>query len=139
MAVPIIGRTPTPRRVDYQRQLLDHLALIQHIVRQTGRRRHFSSAEQEDFAGFVNLRLVDDNYAILRKFQHRSSMATYLTAVIALLASDFRNEQWGKWRPSAAATRLGPAAELLERLVYHDLHTLDEAIEIVPRSCVFGF
>ena len=120
--------------MDYQRQFLDHFALIQTIVRQTGRRRHFSAVEQEDLAGFVNLRFVDDNYAILRKFRHRSAIATYLTAVIGSLASDFRIERWGKWRSSAAAARLGPAAELLERLVHHDLHTLEEAVEIVREN-----
>lgn len=115
----------------YQRQLLNHLELIQQIVRQTARRRHFSPDEEEDFAGFVYVRLLDDESAILRKFKHRSTIETYLTAVIAVLASDFRNDLWGRWRVSAVATRLGPAAELLERLVYHDRHALEDAIALV--------
>lgn len=118
-------------RVDYQRLLLDHLDLIDHIVRTTGRRRHLSAAEQEDFGGFVRLRLVDDDYAVLRKFQNRSSLRTYLAAVIERLSLDFCVERWGRWRPSAAAERLGPVAVLLERLVNRDGHTLDEAVEII--------
>jgi RNA polymerase sigma factor for flagellar operon FliA len=116
--------------VDYQRLLLEHLALIDQIVRTTGRRRHLS-AEQEEFAGFVRLRLIEDNYAVLRKFQHRSSMRTYLAAVIERLSLDFCVERWGRWRPSAVAERLGPVAVLLERLVTRDGHTLGEAMEIV--------
>jgi RNA polymerase sigma factor (sigma-70 family) len=116
--------------VDYQRLLLEHLALIDQIVRTTGRRRHLS-AEQDEFAGFVRLRLIEDDYAILRKFQHRSSMRTYLAAVIERLSVDFCVERWGRWRPSAAAERLGPVAVLLERLVTRDGHTLGEAMEIV--------
>jgi RNA polymerase sigma factor for flagellar operon FliA len=117
--------------VDHQRLLIDHLDLIAQIVRTVGRRRHLSVAERDDFASFVNLRLVEDDYAILRKFQNRSSLWTYLAAVIERLSLDFCVEKWGRWRPSAMAERLGPIAVVLERLVTRDAHTVDEAIEIV--------
>ena len=117
--------------MDYQRLLLDHLDLVDQIVRTIGRRRHLSSTEREDFASFVNLRLVEDNYAILRKFQHRSTLWTYLVTVIEHLSLDFTAQRWGRWRPSAMASRLGPVAVLLERLVTRDSHTIEEAMEIV--------
>jgi RNA polymerase sigma factor (sigma-70 family) len=117
--------------VDYQRLLLDHLDLVDQIVRTIGRRRHLSATERDDFASFVNLRLVDDNYAIFRKFQNRSTLWTYLATVIERLSLDFCADKWGRWRPSAMADRLGPVAVLLERLVTRDSHTVDEAIEIV--------
>ena len=124
-------RVPIQIRVDYQRLLVEHLPLIDLIVRTTGRRRHLSAGEQDDFAGFARLRLIEDDYAILRKFQNRSSLRTYLVAVIERLSLDFCVERWGRWRPSAAADRLGPVAVLLERLVSRDGHTLEEAMEIV--------
>ena len=117
--------------MDYQRLLLDHLDLVDQIVRTTGRRRHLSAAEREDFASFVNLRLIEDDYAILRKFQNRSSLWTYLAAVIERMSLDFCAEKWGRWRPSAMAERLGHVAVTLERLVTRDSHTIEEAIEIV--------
>lgn len=117
--------------MDYQRLLLDHLDLVDQIVRTTGRRRHLSAAEQDDFAGFVRLRLLEDNYGILRKFQNRSSLRTYLIAVVERLSLDFCVERWGRWRPSAVADRLGAVAVLLERLVTRDGHTLEEAMEMV--------
>ena len=117
--------------MDHQRLLLDHLDLIDQIVRKTGRHRHLSAAEREDFAGFVHVRLIEDNYAILRKFQGRSSWFTYLTAVIERMGFDFCAEMWGRWRPSAMAERLGPEAVLLERLVTRDSHTIEEAIALV--------
>lgn len=126
-------RVPIQIRVDYQRLLLDHLPLIDQIVRTTGRRRHLS-AEQDDFAGFVRLRLVEDDYAVLRKFQNRSSLRTYLAAVIGRMSLDFCVERWGRWRPSAVADRLGPVAVLLEKLVTRDGHSLAEAMEIVRTS-----
>jgi RNA polymerase sigma factor for flagellar operon FliA len=117
--------------VDYQRLLLDQLDLVRQIVRTTGRRRHLSPPEQDDFGSFVNLRLVENDYAILRKFQGRSSWWTYLAAVIERLSIDYCTEKWGRWRPSVQAERLGPAAVELERLVARDGHTVEEAIELV--------
>lgn len=117
--------------VDYQRLLIDHLDLIDQIVRTTCRRRHMSAAEREDFASFVKFRLVDADYAILRKFQGRSTLWTYLASVIERLSLDFVAEKWGRWRPSVTAERLGPAAVVLERLVTRDLHSLEEAIEML--------
>ena len=116
--------------MDHQRLLLDHLDLIDQIVRKTGRHRHLSAAEREDFAGFVHLRLIEHDYAILRKFQGRSSWFTYLAAVIERMGFDFCAQMWGRWRPSAMAERLGPEAVLLERLVTRDGHTVDEAIAL---------
>ena len=117
--------------MDYQRLLIDHLDLVHQIVRTTGRRRHLSPSERDEFGSFVNLRLVENDYAILRKFQHRSSLWTYLAAVVERLSLDFCAEKWGRWRPSAKADRLGPVAVLLEQLITRDGHTPDEAIEIV--------
>lgn len=119
--------------MDYQRLLLEHLHLIDQLVRTTGRRRHLSG-EQDEFAGFVRVRLIEDDYAVLRKFQHRSSLRTYLAAVIERLSLDFCVERWGRWRPSAVADRLGPVAVLLERLVTRDGHPLEEAIQIIHTS-----
>lgn len=126
-----IGQVSLKIRVDYQRLLIDHLDLIEQIVRTAGRRRHLSGAEQEDFAGFVHLRLIEDDYAVLKKFQGRSTLWTFLVAVIERLSLDFCVERWGRWRPSNMADRLGPVAVLLERLIHRDGHTLDEAMEIV--------
>jgi RNA polymerase sigma factor for flagellar operon FliA len=117
--------------VNYQRLLLDHLDLVNQIVRTVGQRRHLSRTERDDFASFVHLRLVDDDYAILRKFQGRSTLWTYLAAVIERMALDYFAEKWGRWRPSAMAERLGPIAVTLERLVTRDLHTVEEAMEIL--------
>ena len=117
--------------MDYQRLLLDHLPLVDKIVRTTGRCRHLSPAELDDFSSIVRLRLIDDDHAILRKFRHRSSWWTYLSAVIERLSLDYCADKWGRWRPSAPAERLGSAAVLLERLISRDNHPLPEAIEMI--------
>jgi RNA polymerase sigma factor (sigma-70 family) len=129
--VSIIVRVPPKVHVNYERLLLDHLDLIDQIVRTVGRRRHLSATDREDFASFVHLRMIDDDYAILRKFQNRSTLWTYLAAVIERMSLDFCAEKWGRWRPSAMAERLGSVAVLIERLVHRDSHSVEEAFEIL--------
>ncbi len=78
--------------------------------------------------------MIDDDYAILRKFQNRSTLWTYLAAVIERMSLDFCADKWGRWRPSAMAERLGPVAVVLERLVNRDSHSVDEALEMLKTN-----
>lgn len=117
--------------IDYRRLFEDKLNLIEEVVRYASRRRRFTGQEADDFRSYVHLKLIDQDYAVLRKFQGKSSLKTYLVAVTVRLGLDFRIEKWGKWRPSRKAERSGSHALLLERLVYRDGHTLEEAIEIM--------
>jgi len=116
--------------VDYQRLLIDHLDLINRIARTTGRRRRLPASELEEFASEVRSRLTDGDYAVLRKFQGRSSLWTYLAVVIERMSLDYCDEKWGRWRPTRTAERLGETAVALERLLDGG-HPLDEAIEII--------
>ncbi len=116
------------RTVDYQKLFLQHLALIDHIVHHISRRQRLPEGAGEEFASVVRLKFIERDFAILRKFQGRSALATYLTTVIERLYLDFCITQWGKWRPSAAARRMGPVATHLEQLVSRDGLTFDEAV-----------
>ena len=52
------------------------------IVSFIGRRRRLAAHELEEFAAHVNLKLIEDDYAVFRKFEGRSSLRTYLTVVV---------------------------------------------------------
>ena len=84
-----------------------------------------------DFASWIRLKLIEDDYAIFRKFRGESSLLTYLSVVIAMLARDYRVQRWGRWRPSAEARRQGPLAVRLETLVHQRGYKLEEAAEIL--------
>jgi RNA polymerase sigma factor (sigma-70 family) len=103
--------------VDYQKLLLQHLDLVDRVVRHIARRHHLSSPDADEFRSHVRFKLIDKDFAILRKFQGRSNLATYLTTVVERLYLDFCTARWGKWRPSSAALRLGHEAVLLEELI----------------------
>ena len=79
----------------------------------------------------MRLRLIEGDYRILREFEGRSSLSTYLTIVIGRLFLDYRDGPWRRWRPSARAMALGPDAVLLEQLTMRDGHTLSEATQIL--------
>ena len=114
--------------MDYQQLLVEHLELIDKVVRFVARRHHLSPADTEDFASLVRFRLVDRDFAVLRKFKQRSAFSTYVTIVIERICLDFCIARWGKWRPSAVARRLGAEAILLEQLIVRDGITFDEAV-----------
>lgn len=112
-----------------EQMFLDHLPHIDKVVAHLCRRHHFQKEECEDFRSHVHLKLIEDDYAVFRKFQGRSSLKTYLTTVIQNLMRDYQNHLWGKWRPSAEAERLGPTATLLEQLLVRDGYSFDEAVQ----------
>jgi RNA polymerase sigma factor for flagellar operon FliA len=68
---------------------------------------------------------------VLRKFEGRCALATYVNVVVQRVFLDWRNRMWGRWRPSTDARRLGPTAILIERLVTRDGWSLDQALETI--------
>ncbi|HET8947793.1 MAG TPA: sigma-70 family RNA polymerase sigma factor [Candidatus Polarisedimenticolia bacterium] len=112
----------------------ENLPLIARAARHAARRGFLGADEIEDFVSEVYVKILDQDYAVLRAFEGKSSLSTYLTSVIMRAFSDFQIRRWGRWRPSALAKHLGPLAEELERLVQHDDRTLEEACAILETS-----
>jgi len=126
MTSPSVSPASDPEAV-----FLANLALIDRLVALTARRHALSAQETEEFGAWVRAKLIDRNYAVVRKFGGRSSLSTYLTTVIVNFFRDYRNARWGRWRPSAEAKRRGPIGIRLEELLYRDGHSLREAIQIL--------
>lgn len=112
---------------DARELLLQNLPALQQIIRSVCRRRGMNPDETEEFAAVVRLRLVEHDYAVIRAYQVRSSFNTYIAAVVTRMLIDYQRHEWGKWRPSAGAEKLGDIAVELERLLHRDGKTLDEA------------
>jgi RNA polymerase sigma factor (sigma-70 family) len=117
------------QRADLEGLFVSSLPDIERVSKFIARRNRLSPTEADDFSSEVNLAIIQGNYSVLASFQGRSSLRTYLTTVIHRLFLDYRRKGWGKWRPSAEATRRGPLAQRLEILLYRDGKTLDEALE----------
>ena len=114
-------------------ELLRQLEIASAAVSFICRRHGLSGDEAAEFESFVRLRLLENDRRILAKFQGRSSLTTYLTTVVQRLFLDFRDAQWGKWRASRKALRLGSTAVLLERLLVRDGLSFDEAAASILR------
>ena len=110
---------------------LENLESIERIAAFVARRSHLNADDTGEFVQNVRVRLFENDYAIIRKFEGRSSFSTYLTTVILRLFHEWRVSMWGKWRPSAEAKRLGDKAITLERLITRDDFTFDEAVKIL--------
>lgn len=114
----------------------ESLPVIDRILAVIARRHGLTTADADEFAAWARVRLTDNDYSILRKFSGRSSISTYLSVVLANLFRDYRNSIWGRWRPSAAAQRLGPVAIRLEELLSRDGSSLRESIGILQSAGV---
>jgi RNA polymerase sigma factor for flagellar operon FliA len=123
-----------PPLTDPESAFLAHLPLIEEVLRFIARRNHCRPEEAEEFAAMARLKLIEDDYAVLRKFGGRSSVRTYLVTVLHRLFLDQRIQRWGKWRPSMAARKAGETAVRLETLVSRDGHSPDEAWQILTTN-----
>ena len=108
-----------------------HYSLVEELIRFLSRRNRLCTDEREDFTSYAMLKLIENDYARLRKYRGDSSFRTYLTVVMQRLFLDYRTHKWGKWRPSTMAKRLGTTAVQLETLLYRDGIEFREAREVL--------
>lgn len=113
---------------------LSYLDLIEKLLRIVARRYALHGDEPEEFEAWVKLKMVEDNYAVLRKFRGEAKLRTYLTSVFVRLAKDWLIAQRGKWRISARARQTSLSAMQLETLISYEGRTMDEAVEVVKRN-----
>ena len=116
----------------------EDLGLLDTVIRAVARRRRLGCGEFQDFAQIVHLKLLERHYDVFSRFRGDCSLRTYLTVVVTRILLDWRNARYGKWRPSAAAARLGPVGVGLERLTSRDGHTVGEAVEIICQATGLG-
>jgi RNA polymerase sigma factor (sigma-70 family) len=112
---------------------LTHLHLIKKVVAHTCRCCNLQKEEAEEFLSEVHDKIMADDYAVLRKFEGKSSLKSYLAVVIKNQMRDFQNHLWGKWRYTEMAKRLGPVAMALEKLI-RDGYTFDEVVAILQTN-----
>jgi RNA polymerase sigma factor for flagellar operon FliA len=115
--------------VDAEHLYTQFRPVIEQAIDVVCRRHALSAADADDFSSAVHLHLIDNEFRVLRKFEHRSSFRTFIIAVITHKYQDWRNARWGKWRPSAEAKRRGGVALHLERLLLRDGLSFDQAHE----------
>jgi RNA polymerase sigma factor (sigma-70 family) len=106
-------------------------AILADIITRVCRRRRLARADAEDFSNQLLTRLINADYATFRQFEGRSALRTYLVVVVTHALEDWYVARFGRWRQSTEATRLGPLAVTLERLLQRDGYSIDEAHEFL--------
>ncbi len=93
-----------PRPVPDPNELfLENLSLIERLISSVCRREGMGNREIEEFAAAVKLRLLENNCAVIRAFQGRTSFATYILAVIARALLDLRDSESRKEHSSVVS------------------------------------
>jgi len=118
-------------RQELEAIFLENVGRVERIAASLARRYRMEADDAEDFTSWVKFKLIEEDYAVFRKFRGESSISTYLTVVVSMLFRDYRVQRWGRWRPSAAAQRRGGVAVRLETLVRRDGYRLEQAAEIL--------
>jgi RNA polymerase sigma factor for flagellar operon FliA len=114
-----------------QELLTANLPVIESAVAFACRRYRLDADETEELAATVRLRLVENDYAVLRAYEQRCAFRTYISIVVQRIVLDYRIHAWGKWHASTEARRLGPMAVELEQLLRRDGRSLEEATLIL--------
>ena len=119
---------PTPEQL-----FLEHLPFVERAARSACRARRLGAEHTEEFVERVKEKLFENDYEVIRKFRgdKGGTLKTYLATVVNNAMLDYLNHIWGKWRPSAEAKRRGGVAIQLERLLYLEKRSFDEACEIL--------
>jgi len=110
---------------------LAQLDVIERVIAFTCRRAFLAGEDAEDFGSFVKLKLIENDYATLRKFEQRCTFAAYISIVVQRLLLDYRVHLWGRWHASAEAKRLGEQAIAVESMLVRDGMTMAEALPIL--------
>ena len=129
--IPVQATRPQahPASADLEQRFLAALPDIERIVSALCRRYGMNRDETDELRAWINARFVETRYSAIAKFRGDSSLATYLTVVVATMVREYRVSQWGRWRPSAAALREGGVAVRLETMIRREGRALTEAGE----------
>jgi RNA polymerase sigma factor (sigma-70 family) len=107
----------------------EHQDTIESVLSYVCRVNRLSPDDRDEFTSVARLKLIDDDCAVLRKFGGLSSFKTFIVVVVNRLFLDWRIKEWGKWRPTPLARRLGRVAVELERIVLRDGIDYGQAVQ----------
>jgi len=125
MSTPPVYSTPQP--LDPREVLTSNIDVIRRIVRTVAYRQRMTVSAAEELESSVWVRLIEHDYRAIRQYKGQASFGTFLTVIVSRLALDVQSAEWGRWRPSSRARRLGATAALFETLVFRDGYSREEA------------
>lgn len=113
---------------------LANQSVVEEIISYLGQKYAVSSDTKEDFTSEVFIKLMDQDYAVFKKFKGHSQIKTYLTVVISRFFLDYRDRIWGRWRPSTQAKALGELGILVEQYISRDGYSVDACFQMLKHN-----
>ena len=106
-----------------------HHHQLEAVLVSVSRRKGLDDQQTEEFRSEIHLHLVEKDYAVLRSWDGRSELRTFLYAVISRKLIDVFRARHGRWRPSKKAEALGETAVRLEQLLHQRRYSFEEAYQ----------
>lgn len=111
--------------------LLECYELLKKTLRRSGQRLGLAPDELDDVLNDITLKLLRDDQTSLRLCKEADSIDSYLAVLARNYILDRMIGLIGKWRPCAAARKLGPPAPQLDRLLNLESLPFDEAEQVL--------
>lgn len=99
------------------------MGLVLHVINHTAQSRSIllSPSDREDLAAEVVLALVNDDFAVLRRFRGKSSLATYLTVIARrVVVRKLLESRSATPLGAVAVTALAPESNAIQRIADRD-------------------
>ncbi len=109
------------------------LPIIEDVIAFHSSRGRLASEEREDFHSWAICKLIENDYARIRKFEGRSSFRSFLSVIVGHLLVDYWASKGGRRRHSSSAQIFAPEGVWLERYLRRG-HTVSEAIQLVQSN-----
>jgi hypothetical protein len=119
------------QRTECELLLVENFDWARAVMTRQCKRYRMAPDDSDDFESWAFLRLVENDYRILRQFRGDSALRTYLTVVICTLHREFIVQHWGRYRPSSIARRAGDVGLELDRLIRRDRYSAAEATQCI--------
>jgi RNA polymerase sigma factor for flagellar operon FliA len=95
-------------RLEPSAVVVEHRTWIEKVARITCLKNSVWGEDAEDFASIAFVKLIENDYAALRRFRGECDIKTYLATLVVRGFQEHARSRWGRWRPSARALQLGP-------------------------------
>lgn len=109
----------------------EHATGLHHAVWSVARLNRLTDEEACDLEAALGSRLTENDFEAFRAVRGRG-LAIYRLVLVKAL--EYRDGLWERWRQDAAANGLGEAAAALERLVYEEALSDEEALAAVSAA-----
>lgn len=105
----------------------DNIETIYSTINFFCRNKQIIGEDKKDFSSQILIKVIDNDYKVLRSYNKKSKLTTYLLTVISNYYIDLKRKEIKRWRPSKKSKNKGPIAVKLDELINKKNYTLEEA------------